>query len=333
MTADTALRLPTLLVTGAGGFVMQNCIPVWLGLGYRVIALDTTFDPKLKRDWEQQGDIQFIGASVQNAISNDLLPDVDAVVHAAAITAAPSRMGLTPEAHLRANLNPGLSLLEWSAEHHVRRVVLVSSSAVYVETDGIVTEDQPVTPENTYAIAKAAFEAMATYYGETEYQRSVIAVRLGNVYGVDETARESRPNISMIGKFINRAVSSNSVSIPTPDQLDKRAAEWTFAPDIGKAIHALLQTPSLPHPLYQVASEQWVTRRAIFEVLQQRFPNLEVFGIDYHDELLQSKRGILSHARLEADTGFHDWTPLEVGLLQVVDYALAAKGIVQETAR
>lgn len=332
MSEKVALRLPTLLVTGAGGFVMQNCIPVWLELGYQVIALDTSFTSQLASSWEQQGDIRFITASVQNAISNDLLPDVDAIIHAAAITASPSRARLTPEAHLRANLNPALSLLEWSAEHFVRRVILISSSAVYARTEGMVSEDQPVTPENTYAIAKAVFEAMATYYSEAEYQRNVVAVRLGNVYGVDETARESRPNISMIGKFINRAIQNNGVGIPAPDQMDKRAAEWTFAPDIGKAIHALLQTPSLLHSLYQVASEQWVTRQKLFDVLQKRLPNLQNTGIDYHDEPQQPKRGILSHARLQTDTGFDDWTPLEDGLLQVVDYALASRADMRELA-
>jgi nucleoside-diphosphate-sugar epimerase len=323
-----APRLPRLLVTGANGFVMRQCIRAWLALGYHVLALDTHFDPATVAGWQATGRIDCIRHTLDDQpipaglLPAGLLPAVDAIVHGAAITAEPAALGLTPEQHLSLNVLPALALLDWAHIQGARlglsagiRVVLVSSSAVYARTEGEVNETQPVSPRGTYAIAKATLEHLAETL-RSDYARDVIAVRLGNLYGVGETPSETRPRISLIGHMLHAAVSSGVVPVPAA-QPDPHTREWTFAPDVAYALHALLQTPHLPHALYNVASGALYDRFAIADAIEAALPGIHRERVDETVSPL-ARRGWLSSARLRETTGFSTWTPLERGIARAV---------------
>ncbi|MBA3867876.1 MAG: NAD(P)-dependent oxidoreductase [Anaerolineae bacterium] len=305
---------PRVMVTGAGGFVCSNITQALLNEGWAVIAVDRQFDEVLQASWlKRWGDnIQFIQTDSANLPS----VEVDAVIHGAAITASPEELDQTPEANFRANLDPLLAVLEWSQAHSVRRVLSISSSAVYAATEpGVVSENDLTSPNGLYAVAKQTMESLvATLRGE--YGRDVATFRLSNIYGPDEQPRSTRPRVSLAGRLVRQATQTGKVTVYQDDP----ARDWTFAPDIGAAVAALLKQPMLHHALYNVASQQVLSPLDIAKVIQSLMPDVELDiqqGSDPNMPML-TRRGYLSNQRLQEETGFQSWTPFAEGIRQAL---------------
>jgi len=302
--------MPRVLVTGAGGFVCRHIVTALLDTGFAVTAVDRAFDPDLRHHWANR--VEMIEADASD------LPDtsVDYVIHGAAITADPNQAGQTPEDNLRANLDPALNVLAWAQRQHARRTVLISSSAVYRVTDpGPVSEAMPAAPFGLYAVAKHTLEALAETL-HAQYGRDVIAARLSNIYGPAEQPRATRPRTGLIGTMVREALETNTVTIPAYEA----ARDWTFAPDIGRAIGALLRANHLAHHLYNVAAEQVLSPFEIVEAIHIYLPHVQTNMVleQPADKLPLTRRGYLSSERLRQDTGFNRWTSLADGIRQTI---------------
>lgn len=260
------------LVTGAGGFICRNIVQALLETGFDVIAVDRTFDNSLRQEWESWGSrLNLIESGVE------YLPPLhaDAVVHGAAVTASPEEIGQSPEENYRANLIPTLEALEWARQQLVRQFLFISSSTVYRETlPGPVSETLPTSPLGLYAVAKQAAESLIETL-RAEYGRDAAVVRLSNIYGPAEQMRPTRPRVSLVGNMIQAALRTGKLVV----YRDSPARDWTYAPDVGKAICQMLACPVLPHHLYHVASGQTLTPIEIAHTIQSLLPHvrLEIF--------------------------------------------------------
>ncbi|MEW6579971.1 MAG: NAD(P)-dependent oxidoreductase [Chloroflexota bacterium] len=306
------------LVTGAGGFVGRHIVAAALRAGWAVVAADWAFDPDLRATWAE------LPAERLTLVEGDLasLPPlaVEAVVHAAAVTAGPDESGQMPEENFRANLEPALAVLAWAARQGVRRTVLLSSSAVFRATrPGLVDETLPPSPYGLYAVAKLALEGLAeTLRGQ--HGRDVIAARLSNLYGPGEIARPTRPRLSLVGRMVRDAVERGAVAV----YQDEPPRDWTFVPDVGEAIVRLLECPALRHALYHVAAGQVLAPGDIAATIRQMLPGVRVewkAGPEPGATPL-TRQGTLVSERLRAETGFAAWTPFANGLQQVIDWHL-----------
>jgi nucleoside-diphosphate-sugar epimerase len=296
------------LVTGAGGFLGRHIINALIAHDVTVFALDRAFDPDLIQSW---------GSAVTTIVSEvHDLPDitVNLVIHAAAITALPREVDMSPEAHLRANLDPALTVLEWAAARNAG-VVLFSSAAVIRNYLRPVSEFVPPEPVGVYAIAKAAMEWIAETW-RFEYQRPVVCLRLSGIYGEGEIARESRPRVSLVANYIRQALTAGRIEVYHPDV----ARDWTYARDVGEAIWFLMQAEFGDSALYNVASEQVVTTLQVAEAVRAALPGVEIVTIkgDEPGQFPPVRRGALTNDRLLANTGFADWTPFRQGVANVV---------------
>jgi nucleoside-diphosphate-sugar epimerase len=305
------------LVTGAGGFVGRHLVEALLADGWHVTALDRAFDAALLDSWRPH-------AARLTLLQRDAaeLPDApaEALVHAAALTASPDELGLTPEEYVRASLDPMLAALAWAAERGARCLVL-SSSAVFRESaPGPLGEDAPPTPLGLYAVAKAAAEALAeTLY--VEHGRDVAAVRLSSIYGPGEMARFTRPRTSPVARLIAEALEKGRLSVYRADP----ARDWTYAPDIGAAIAGLLNAPELHYALYNLASGQMRTPLQIAEAITAALPNVHMDAQDGTNPALPplTRFGVLTNQRLTDDTGYTAWTPFETGITATVRWMQA----------
>ena len=304
------------LVTGAAGFVGSNIVQDLLESGCQVVALDSAFDGDLVRTWETgwPGQID----AIENAVRPDALVEVEAIIHGAAVTASPEETAQSPEANFRANIEPALDVLEWASQHSVRRVIVLSSSAVFRETPpGPVDETTAPSPLGVYAAAKHALENLIDTL-RSEYGRDVVAVRLSSVYGPHERARPTRPRTSLVNTMVHEALQVGKLEVYRDDP----ARDWTFAPDIGKALLALLDRPILKHHLYHVGSGQMLAPSAIAEAVRVLLPQIsvQVHEGQNPDSWPLTRRGYLNSARLRQETGFDRWTPFDQGLRQVISW-------------
>ncbi|MGJ3238665.1 MAG: NAD-dependent epimerase/dehydratase family protein [Anaerolineae bacterium] len=298
------------IVTGANGFVGSNTVAILIEQGWFVYAVDVVFDNPAVSLWDQNS-IELITASCVD------LPRLkaDALIHGAFITASPEARDESPEANLRANIEPMLAMMTYAREQGIQRSIYLSSSGVYRQLpDTRISEDHPVNPLGVYAVAKTFMENLVETM-RTVYQQDVICIRLGNIYGQYEYQRASRPYLSLIGQMIHMARTTGTIDIQHPEE----AREWTYASDIGRALHVLLQQEHLNYALYHVASGERLSNLSIAQMIQTIMTGVNIHKVTGEATTAPLTRlGILDHARLLADTGFDDWTSFSRDVLAII---------------
>lgn len=300
------------LVTGAGGFVCRHVTAALLAAGYAVIALDRYFDDDLLALWKSKWGAQI--KIVPGDVSELAGIQADLLIHGAAVTASPEELSQTPEDNFRANLEPALRAMEWADRQQVRRSVFISSSAVYSESpDGPLSEGFPAVPLGLYAVAKYSIEGMVETL-RTQYDRDLVCIRLGNIYGTGEQSRGTRPRTSLVHRMISQALHSSRLVINAQEP----ARDWTLAEDLGRAVERLLGATRLSHALYHLSSGEAVTPLQIARHLQKHLPNLEIQVIDQSSQP-SPRRGVLVSERLRNELGFEDWTPFSQAIPHVID--------------
>jgi nucleoside-diphosphate-sugar epimerase len=99
------------------------------------------------------------------------------------------------------------------------------------------------------------------------------------------------------------------------------ARDWTYAPDVGRAVCQVLASAVLPHHLYHVASGQTLTPVEVAKTIQSVLPRvrLDIRDGDDPDAAPLLRRGTLSAERLRQDVGFDEWTSFEEGIRRVIE--------------
>ena len=235
------------IITGARGFVGSNIVATFLEAGWLVYAVDRT-DTKLAFAGLSAGRLRTIASDC-----SDLPPlNADILIHAAAITATPEARGETPEANLRANIDPLLSVTEYIGRQRISRSVFISSAAVFGNTPPMpIDESRPTRPRNVYALAKSIMEDTVETMRAT-YEREFVCVRLGAIYGPYEFARSTRPKLSLLARMMHAALNQGEIIVRQPQE----RRQWTYAPDIGRALIGLADVDKLDHGLYNLAGDE-----------------------------------------------------------------------------
>ena len=235
---------PTILVTGAAGFIGMHLSLRLLADGHRVVGLDNLnayYDPALKqaRLARLQGHPDFAFHRVDIADASAVAGVFAAtrpsrVVHLAA--QAGVRHALEhPHDYTASNLAGATTVLESCRRHGVEHLVFASSSSVYggntrvpfVETDPV---DHPVS---FYAATKRANELMAHSYAHL-FDLPVTMLRYFTVYGP-----WGRPDMA-IWKFSDALLAGRPIEVYAGGTLER---DFTFVDDAVEATVALLERP------------------------------------------------------------------------------------------
>ena len=140
-----------------------------------------------------KGDLRFESA-VERALDG-----VDVVHHLAALTDVRESVR-RPRLYHRVNVDGTLNLLESCRRAGVKKVIYVSSCAVYGEPVKLpISEDHPTNPLSPYAASKLAAEAYCRSYAFC-YGFDVTVFRLFNVYG----PRQNDGYAGVISEFVRR---------------------------------------------------------------------------------------------------------------------------------
>lgn len=233
----TAARV---LVTGAGGFVCSEIAVVLGAAGHAVTATDRIFDPAARA---RLSDVQLIDGDL-----SEILPEVmstlpDTVIHGAAITADPARLGLSRAAHIRRNMELLTGTFGLAREAGARRFVFLSSMGVFgpddaPSTDGRFTEATVPSARCPYAAAKRAGEIVTQAAAEDGF--ATLSLRLGNIFGPHEAVRETRQHLCLAARMIAEARATGVITVATP----QARREWAWLPDLAGLIARL--TVALP---------------------------------------------------------------------------------------
>lgn len=227
-------------ITGAGGFVCSEIAVAMAAAGWRVTALDRSFDAAARARLAGLDQVEADLLAAPGTICG-LAPD--AVIHGAALTVAPENAGMTRAAHLVANIEMQTRALAEARAAGTARFLFLSSTGVFDTGDGIgqdrLTENVRPTGQGPYAAAKRAGEEITLAAAEPGF--STLALRLGNIMGPAEAPRPSRPGLSLPHRMAAEASRG-----PIRSGCTGASREWAWLPDLAQGIAALVEAlPSL----------------------------------------------------------------------------------------
>jgi UDP-glucose 4-epimerase len=173
------------LVTGGAGFIGSHTVDGLLGGGFDVVVLDDLRSGCLENLSKHVGDgcFRFVRGDVTDSrLVRDLISDLDAVLHLAALVSVPESFK-DPVLTNDVNVGGTLNLLRACVDFGVKRFVYASSCAVYGEAESLPTnEDYPAKPVSPYGVSKLVAENHVRAFQEN-FGLETVCLRYFNVYG------------------------------------------------------------------------------------------------------------------------------------------------------
>lgn len=252
------MNLQRILVTGGAGFIGSHTVDLLLAQDKEVLVLDDLSSGKLENLNLQHPNLEFIEGNVlEYFFLEELIAQVDAVLHLAAIVSVPKSLE-NPILSFQVNTQGILHVLQavYKTGRHIP-VVQASSAAVYGNADAPCNDEIPLSrqPLSPYALQKIHAEDYGNLYQQL-YGIKSIALRYFNVYGSRQDA--ASPYSGVISRFME-AYQHNKSLIIYGDGSQTR--DFIHVSDVAKANWLALQggeegavniATGHPHSLLQV---------------------------------------------------------------------------------
>jgi dTDP-glucose 4,6-dehydratase len=232
--------MPTLLVTGAAGFIGSNFVRYWAETHPTdgLVALDLlTYAGNRANLADVEDRITFVQADIADLpLVESLLSDraVDVIVNFAA-ESHNSLAVLDPGKFVRTNVLGTQSLLEAARRVGVHRFHHVSTCEVYgdlaLDDPGAFTEDSPYRPRTPYNASKASADHIVRAYHET-FELPISISNCANNYGPFQFPEK------VIPLFTSRALDDHPLPLYA-STANRR--EWLHALDHCSAIDLILE--------------------------------------------------------------------------------------------
>jgi dTDP-glucose 4,6-dehydratase len=252
------------LVTGGAGFIGSNFVRHALGVdgAVRVTNLDAlTYAGNLASlaDVADDPRYRFVHGDVCDAaLVDELVADVDAVVHFAAESHVDRSID-GPAEFLRTNVTGAGVVFEACRRAEVDRVLHISTDEVYgsvAEPDRFV-EGDALEPNSPYSASKAAADLLARSYGVT-YGFPITVTRTANNFGPYHFPEK------MIPLFVTNLL--DGLKVPLYGD-GGNVRDWTYVLD-NVAAQWLVLTEGTPGEVYNVGAGNELTNRELtFELL------------------------------------------------------------------
>ena len=172
------------LITGGAGYIGSTICSALEDEGHTPIILDSLITGRIEFT---RGRI-FYQADIADSSAVERIfrehPDIQAVVHCAALIVVPESVAM-PYEYYRENVAKSLELFRTLRDLGCKRIVFSSSAALYDVVPGfMVTEDSPLKPISPYARTKLMMEMILKDFCAAYGMRG-IALRYFNPIGAD----------------------------------------------------------------------------------------------------------------------------------------------------
>ncbi|MBM3143982.1 MAG: NAD-dependent epimerase/dehydratase family protein [Chloroflexi bacterium] len=234
------------LITGAAGF-LGSALANQLALdGHQVRGLDDL----------SKGDPNALdkGVHFTRGDVNDrpklwtLLQNVDCVYHLAARVSV-SESVLYPREYNAVNVGGTVSLMEAMRDVGVRRVVFISSGAVYGgQAKQPLKENLTPSPDSPYAVSKLSSEYYVRTIGQL-WGIETVSLRVFNAYGPGQHLPPSHPPV--IPNFLHQAIRNGSIVIHGDGS---QTRDYVYIADVVRAMIATATAPSIDGQVINVGS-------------------------------------------------------------------------------
>lgn len=263
----------TVVVTGGLGFLGLNVVRALAAAGTDVVAVDRREPDDLARAVlaNLPGRVDHHVADISAPAWTGPEVSADAVVHAAAVTLiGPAEETTGAAAAASVNVVGTANLVAWTIAAGVRRVVHVSSAAVYGPATGrrCIDESTLPEPETIYGITKLAGEQVARRLADAAGRELVVA-RLSHLFGPMERPGPSRSTPSPVHGWVESLVGGAPLHTTT----GRLARDFLYVVDAAEALVGMIFPPLGPHRVFNVASGTSVTDAEAIAVLASLDPS------------------------------------------------------------
>ncbi len=225
------------LISGAAGFLGSALANHLVQSGHNVRGIDdlSTGDPDALLS-----DVLFTRGDVKDRPKLwTLLQQVDCVYHLAARVSVPESI-LYPSAYNEVNVGGTVSLMEAMRDVGVRRVVFISSGAVYGDQEKQPLEESIVPrPASPYAVSKLAAEYYVRTIG-TLWGIETVSLRVFNAYGPGQHLPASHPPV--IPYFLRQIVRGGTIILHGNG---RQSRDYVYVDDVVSAMTAAATAPDI----------------------------------------------------------------------------------------
>ncbi|MFD0675762.1 MULTISPECIES: NAD-dependent epimerase/dehydratase family protein [unclassified Paenibacillus] len=226
-----------ILVTGASGFIGSHlCERLLQNENNNVIGLDAyikSSTPVKARKYNLSRILQhprftFIKQDLLKINWENLLPNIDVVYHLAGIPGVRSSWGKDFKTYIRNNIEATQHLLEGCRQFPVKKFIYASTSSVYGEKTGQVSESASTEPLSPYGVSKLTGEQLCKVYAHND-NIPVVILRFFTVYGPRQ-----RPDMAF-HRFINHILQNKPITIYGDGN---QTRDFTYVEDCVTAVAA-----------------------------------------------------------------------------------------------
>ena len=246
------LDMPSVLVTGGGGFIGTHLCQHLHNSGHQVISLDIMHTDS--HPWE------CITADIRDSLQFD---GIDYIVHLAAQISVPRSID-NPDETLSVNVDGTKSIISAAESAEVKKIIFASSAAVYGDCEHVpISEDSPLIPQSPYAVSKIV--------GEELLRMSNIetcSLRFFNVYGPGQS---SEGGYAAVIPAFKKAISLGKECTIFGDGTQVR--EFINVNDLVQIISLCLEAIDLPQEM-NVASGEGTSLLSLIETLNELNPSM-----------------------------------------------------------
>jgi len=293
------------LVTGAAGFLGSALANRLVAEGHTVVGLDdcSTGDPATLSP-----EVHFTRGDINDRPKLwTLLQEVDCVYHLAARVLVPESI-LYPREYNHVNVGGTVTLMEAMRDVGVRRVVFISSGAVYgYQEQQPVREDAVPNPRSPYAVSKLAAEYYVRTIGAL-WGIETVCLRVFNAYGPGQHLPPVHAPV--VPNFLRQAVQEGTLVVHGDGS---QTRDYVYVDDVVEAMLAAATASDVDQTIINVGSGRETSVRELVRLV------LEVTGTQ--PEVVYNPRADGGPARLCADIrlaaeklGYRPRVSLEEGL-------------------
>ncbi|AJY76752.1 NAD-dependent epimerase/dehydratase family protein [Paenibacillus beijingensis] len=255
-----------ILVTGAGGFIGSHlCEHLLIDPRNTVIGLDDFVREELKTIGTRNialllGHPRFrlIKANMLSTDWLSILQHVDAVYHLAGIPGVRASWGSDFKHYVGSNIMATQQLLEACRMVKIRTFVYASTSSVYGEQKGKVSEDASLTPLSPYGVSKLTGEYLCHVYRKN-YQVPVIILRYFTVYGPRQRSDMA------FHRFIKQLLASQPVTLIGDGS---QTRDFTYVSDCASATASVLGRSDLVGETINIGGKERASISKVIETLE-----------------------------------------------------------------
>jgi len=272
------------LVTGGAGFIGSHLVRRLIADGSSVTVVDDLSTGR--RENIAGSDIEFVVRDLSRDPLDDLVKDVDAIFHLAAVPSVPRSVREPLRSH-EAAATATLRLLEAARVAGVGTFVNSSSSSVYgnVARPPMI-ETMPTLPRSPYAVAKLAAEGYTRVFASLHGMRTV-SLRYFNVFGPRQDPTSAYA--AALPRFITAYARREAPKV-FDDGLQSR--DFTHVANVVEANVLAARAPALAGESVNIAAGE---PRSVLDLLHAIS---DVFGYWLEPEFLPARPGDIrdSHA-------------------------------------